>query len=450
MEHIIEPKDRREETAVFRSQVIGPLARRDLVHGELRAELRQLSEQAFRPPGAQRSRCFSVATLERWLYAWRRGGLEALKPRRRSDRGRARRLPDGLRQLVLDIRREHPSVSVAVIRHTLEADGRLQPGSVSDTTLRRLLAEHGLDRVSLARARHVGRQRLRWQAEQPNVLWHGDVCHGPTLTLAGARVPLRIHGLLDDASRRIIALEAHPREREVDLLELLVRALRRHGRPDALYLDNGSTYRGQMLATVCARLHISLLHARPYDPQARGKMERFWRTLRQECLDFLGDVASLHDVNVRLWAFLDQLYHRRPHAGLMGRSPEGVYAERQRQDVPVDETALRDAFTARSRRRVRRDSTLGVDGLDFEVDAAFLAGRLVTVGHCLLDRPAAPWIEHEDRRYPLRTVDPCKNARRPRAYRPDAQRRHVPFDPPTALLDRAVGRRPAHAKEVQP
>ncbi len=119
-------------------------------------------------------------------------------------------------------------------------------------------------------------------------LWHGDVCHGPSLRIDGKVRPLRIHALLDDASRYVVALEAHHTEREVDMLGLFVRALRRHGKPDALYLDNGSTYRGDTLATACARLSVSLVHAKPYEPEARGKMERFWRTLREGCLDFVG------------------------------------------------------------------------------------------------------------------------------------------------------------------
>jgi putative transposase len=104
---------------------------------------------------------------------------------------------------------------------------------------------------------------------------------------------------------------------------VLVRALRRHGTPDALYLDNGATYRGDIRRTACARLGVTLLPARPYDAPARGKIERFWRTLREGCLDFLGPVAALHDVHVRLWAFLDAHYHQAPHAALLGRAHGG-------------------------------------------------------------------------------------------------------------------------------
>ena len=241
----LKPTDHAEAIALFRSEVVGALVRRELAHGELRAALRALSATRFRPPDSTRTRTFSVPTLERWLYAYRRGGLAALRPQPRSDRGRARELTPEQRALLLDIRREHPSASVALILRTLVADGRLAADAVSAPTVRRLYLEHGLDRVGLRDGRHTG--RLRWQAERPLALWHGDVCHGPTLLVGGQPRPLRIHALLDDASRYLVALEAHHTERETDMLGLLVRALRRHGKPEALYLDNGATYSGAAL-----------------------------------------------------------------------------------------------------------------------------------------------------------------------------------------------------------
>jgi hypothetical protein len=254
---------------------------------------------------------------------------------------------------------------------------------------------------------------------------------------------------LDDASRYIVALEAHHTEQELDMLGLLVRTTRKHGAPDALYLDNGSTYRGDHLRTACARMGVSLLHARPYDPQARGKMERFWRTLREGCLDFLGQLSSLHEVNVRLWAFLDQHYHVAPHASLLGRSPATVYETSDRPADPIDETLLRNALTVRVRRRVRRDSTLPLDGDDWEVDHGFLAGRLVTVARCLVELADPPWIEHEGKRLLLRKVDPVRNFRRKRAPITRGETDTiVVFDPPKALLDRAAGRSPSADEET--
>jgi len=443
------PKDHGEEIALFRSQVIGPLSRCELVHGELRAELVELSQQRFRPPGSDHSRTYSVPTLERWLYAYRKGGLPALVPQARSDRGFAQQLTPEQRELLCDIRREHPRASAALILRTLVLDGRLGKDEVTESTLRRFYAEQKLDAASLA-VPTQGKQRLRWQAERPNALWHGDVCHGPALRIAGTPRPLRIHALLDDASRYVVALEAHHSEQEVDMLGLMVRALRRHGAPDTLYLDNGSTYRGQVLRLGCERLGITLLHAKPYDAPARGKMERFWRTLRQGCLDFLGQDASLHDVNVRLLAYLDQHYHKASHGALLGKSPAQVYAAcRDLPPDPLTEEAIRQALTFQERRRVRKDSTLSIDGDLFELDQGFLAGQLVTVVRCMVPGAGPPTVEHEGKRLALHSIDPVQNARRKRnsaAVEADRAPR-LPFDPPGALLDRAVGRPPRHKEQ---
>lgn len=428
----LEPSDHREAVALFRAEVIGAIARMELSRGELRARMQELSRQKFRPPGSPRLRSFGVSTLERWYYRYRSKGLEGLLPAERSDRGRARQLSPSLRALVVDIRREFPSASAALIARTLVKQG-LASG-LTATTLRRFYAQRGLTRGS--RQTEPGAVRLRWQAERPHALWHADVCHGPTLTLADGRVPLRIHGVLDDCSRAVIALEPLASEREVDMLEVFVRALLIHGKPDALYLDNGATYRGAALRLACERLGITLIHAQPHDPQARGKMERFWRTLREQCLDFLGTASTLHDVRARLAAFATE-YHRSPHAGLLGECPAAVVATSTAR--PVEERALREALTSPVRRRVRTDSTLSIHGKTYQVREAFLGGRVVTARVYALDQTPEPSVEFDGRRYRLEPVEPKTNGstRRRERARPEGTPK-TGFDPNQARLDELV------------
>lgn len=446
---ILTPKDHAEAVAVFRHGLIGRLVSRVMDHGELAEALRLAAKERVRPPGSERTRSFSVPTLERWLYAYRRSGLDGLRPRARSDRGRGRKIDPTLRKLLCDIRREHPAASVPLILRTLRADGRLGP-EISSTTVRRLYREQGLDKVP-QRDGKGPTTRLKWQAERPDALWHGDVCHGPTLTIAGRKTPVRIHALLDDASRYIVAFAVEKDEKEETMLRLLVRALRLYGAPDALYLDNGSTYRGDALRLCCARLGVSLLHARPYDAQARGKMERFWRTLRESVLDHLGEVAKLEDITKRIQAFLDAHYHAAPHAGLMGRAPVLVYAPGQREIDDLSEARLRTALTVRQRRQVHRDTTLSVRGRLYEIDHGYLAGRKVTVAYCLLDEPLAPFVELEGQRIPLRPVDPVHNAhaKRPPRRPSSATTASAPvhFDPGGALLEKA-SREATHASAI--
>lgn len=429
------PEEHAHEVARFRSEIIGALRHRALSRGELQQELTRLSEQPYRPPGSVRSMRFSVSTLQRWYYAYKNRGLAGLAPRLRKDRGRGRKLPAELRALLLDIRREHPMASVPLILRTLVQGGRMNQADARPATVRRLFVEHGLDRAHLC-SQQEQPIRLRWEAAGPNALWHADVCHGPTLQIAGGAFPLRIHALLDDASRLVLTIAALDNEREEAMLHLLVRALRAHGRPEALYLDNGSTYTGTMLRTFCSRLGITLLHAKPYDPQARGKMERFWRTLRQGCLAFLPTQTTVYEVQQRLETFVQHHYQNVPHAALMGKTPLLAYRPSVHTALPIDEATLREALTLRVRRRVRKDTTLSIDGMLFELAQGYLAGKIVTVGTCLLDgAPSVPWAEYEGRRFPLHPCDPKHNGQRRRALcsapaaRPGAA---VPFDPTAA------------------
>ena len=435
----LSPRDHRERVAMFRQSVIGPLMVRSFAHGELRAELEKLSQQCYRLPDADCTRRFSVATLERWMYAGKAGGIDALCPKPRADKGRGRSFDDETRELLCDIRREHSSASVRLILQTLIDEGRLDADAQRhQPVVRKLFAARGLLRCSArvedTQGPSAAKTRLRWEAERPGALWHGDVCHF-AITEGGVRKPVRIHGMLDDASRYVVALEARWTEKERDMLALLLDALKRLGLPDALFLDNGSTYIGDTLATACTRLGVVLIHAKPHDPRARGKMERFWRTLREALLDFCTGDTTLDLLNEKLAAFLAR-YHDTPHAGLLGRTPRSVFRAYVRND-DLTEDKLREALTVRENRRVSHDNVLSIDGTDWELGQGFLAGKRVTIVRSWYDPKAPPAVEIEGRRLPLIPVDAKRNGKRrrpPRGEAPEPTRAKTGFDPAATLV----------------
>jgi hypothetical protein len=154
--------------------------------------------------------------------------------------------------------------------------------------------------------------------------------------------------------------------------------------------------------------------------------------MREGCLDHLGEVGSLDDVNQRLTTFLERHYHPAPHAGLLGRAPIAAYAPSERTPNRVDESQLREALAVRERRRVRRDTTVSVLGRTYELQQGFLAGRVVDIVYSYLDDPPQPEVEYEDIRYPLTLVDPVANSRRrrlPRRAHGEMPRQPVDFDP---------------------
>ena len=178
----LRPKDHAEEIALFRAQVLGPVLNRELYRGELLAELRVLAKRRFRPPGCDHTRTFAVPTLLRWHRRYRKQGLDGLRPVSRQA-GDALSLTDDERELLLQIRREHPAVPANVILDTLLLDGRLDRGRISAQTLRRLYRRHGLARMTRAQAGRPRGERRRWEASHVGDLWHADVCHGATLVL---------------------------------------------------------------------------------------------------------------------------------------------------------------------------------------------------------------------------------------------------------------------------
>lgn len=420
---------RREEIAAFRLGIVGDLLTCDLTRGELTLALKERAERRYRPPGAETTRTYSWKTLQRWYYAAQRGP-RALKPRPRR-RGNALALTADQRALILEVRRAYPSASAELILSELVRQGIIDRGTVSVSTVRRLLRHADLPRGSNNRAQ---RRRLRWTSPRPGYLWHADVCHIFAYGVDGIRRHYCVHGILDDHSRALVALEVRATETERDLLEVLASALLRHPAPAVFFVDNGSCYRGNVLSTACQRLGIRLVHAKPYDPEARGKMERLWRTMRQQCTDHLGPVREDAEVSKAVHAWMDA-YHRRPHGGLMGKQPLKVYREGI-QGRPHSPAELARALEITAKRRVAKDATLSVDGALYEV-GGHLAGKTLTVRTCGLTG-AVLGATYQDRDVPIGPCDPTANQRRSRpAVTEEAPRTDLPFHPVAGLIEAA-------------
>jgi hypothetical protein len=186
--------------------------------------------------------------------------------------------------------------------------------------------------------------------------------------------------LMDDASRLIAHSAFCPGETALDIEAVLKQAVLKRGLPVKLVIDNGPAYRAKTLQGICARLGIHLVYCRPYAPEGKGKLERWHRTFRNQFLSELDTsrLRDLGDLNARLWAWLEALYHQTPHAGLEGRTP----LQRYQQDLPRIRTLgtlaarIDQVFHHRIKRKVRKDGTVSYQGMSFEVPYA-LVGRWV-------------------------------------------------------------------------
>jgi len=365
--------------ALFRYSVLGPLvSRADLQRGELKATLHELATRHYDIPGSRNSR-LSEKTIEAWYYAWRRGDIDALTPKPRSDRGQSKLAPE-VREAILAAKRENPRRSIRVLRRLLEGRGTVARDELSRSAIHRLLQAHGLSRPSGAASEPE--EHRAYVAHYAGDIWYGDVMHGPRVPMGGGMRKAYLVSLMDDASRLITHSAFRPGETALDIEAVLKQAVLKRGLPVKLVIDNGPAYRAKTLQGICARLGVHLVYCRPYAPQGKGKLERWHRTFRAQFLSEL-DTSRLRDpgdLNARLWAWLDQVYHRTAHSGLEGGTPLARYQQDLARVRTLGATAARldELFYHRVERKVRNDATVSYQGSRFEVPYA-LSGKPVVL-----------------------------------------------------------------------
>lgn len=327
-------------------------------------------------------RIYKVSTLESWYYRYRHKGFEALHNQPRSDKGQGRRLSPDAIETLLAMRRAQPELYAATLLRQLERQGTIETGSVSLTTVYRTLRANGLDKASMKSAGPTGPTKA-FEVSWANQLWMTDGMWGPNVPIGEGGKPIRTHllGLIDDCSRLCPHGQYYPGERIECFLDLFKHALCSRGIPEKLYTDNGALFRSEHLRTVCANFGIQLIHAKPYAAWSKGKIERFFRTVQSDFEQSLvfQPVRDLTELNRRFWRWLESEYHQRVHRALDGQSPQERFQQRSEglRTVPpgMDVDGL---FLKRTTRRVRRDATIALDGMMFEVPVS-LRGRQVEV-----------------------------------------------------------------------
>lgn len=405
--------DDRTKEALFRHAVLGDVLSRKLKRGELASLLAELSEKTFDDYRC-RPRRMAVSTLQEWLYHHRHGGFEALKPVPRSDAGSSRKLSPELKQLTIDLKREDPGRSAPLILRELELSGRINRGAMSVYPIQRLLRRHGL---SGPRMELDVPARFRWQASMCGELWQADALHGPMLVNPVSGRPQRaiIFGLLDDRSRIIPYLEAGFGETEHRFITVLHNAIARKGIPRKLLLDNHASFTGHDLRLLCAKIDIHLVHSRPGDGQSKGKIERFWRSLREHVVDRLDlkEVTTIDELNLRLWSYVESEYHCRPHASLSGKTPMQAWEEDSGDIRWVsDHSVFEQVFFGQAERWTRNDSTVQWRSVFYEVPP-YLRRCKVRLRYSLLDVSRLSLMDGNVE-IPLRAVNPVANAHRSR------------------------------------
>lgn len=400
------------QIATFRFGIIAELVDGTrFEHGEKSSLIRQKASREYTIPGSKRTR-LSKAVIQLWLKTYKASGcrIESLKPKRRSDRGVYRGLPAHLCMAVRRLKKEAPRMSVPVMLQKLRQSMEIAENEkVNVSSLYRFIKAEGLSEGTTAEV-----DRRRFEAEFPNDIWQCDVMHGPLVELDdGRKRKTYLFAIMDDHSRLIVHAEFLLSESYDSLRLCLRKAIEKRGLPRKFYVDNGACYRAADLEQALALLGIALTHSRPYTPEGRGKIERWFRTVRSSFLPVhAAEGLALRSLTARLDAWVEA-YNTSTHSSIQ-TTPEARF----RAGIACVRPAPRDLasyFRTIEVRRVKRDRTIRLSGRVFEAPLGLINKSVQVRYHD--DKPEDVEVFFEDRSYgfaPL--LDVHVNARVGRSY----------------------------------
>jgi transposase InsO family protein len=379
--------------ALFRFGVLGPLVSARLEHGDRAAYFAEAAARRHVMPPDGRIVQLSPRTIEAWFYRYKRGGFDALIPDAREDKGTSRAIRPEVAEVIVRAKREKPRRSVRRIIRMLERAGLVTKGELARATVHRLLAAAG---ISARPVRGPAAERRSFLAEHPGDLWVGDAMHprAPVIAPDGKLRKVILFSQIDNATRFLLHsyLVIVDGEDAAAQEYGLKQAILKYGVPRVYYVDRGPAYIAHSLRAICAELDVQLLHADAGDAEAKGSIERWHRTWREEVEDELPDTPlPLADLAAKHWAWLGAEYHARKHE-TTGRIPrEHLLAEAHEiRAVPRDKD-LDEIFLHRDTRKVRKDGTVRWRGGYLEVRAE-LTGKHVELRFDPADDSALPRV----------------------------------------------------------
>lgn len=367
-------EDKNRQIAIFRFGVIHEfVGGASLTARQRRRLMREKCQRKWVIPFSARTR-ISKSSIYRWIRRYQNSGgkIESLYPVARTDVGKSRRLDQETIAIIVNARSEQPDVPVPLLLADLKRQ-YLVPQITGLTTIYRLLHQHNLmDKTPTAQ------DRRKFEAQLPNDIWQSDVMHGPKVMVDQRLRKTYLIAFIDDHSRLIVHAAFYLSENLAAFMDAFEKALAKRGVPRKLYVDNGAAYRSRKLEFTCATLAIALIHARPYKPQGKGKIERFFRTVRSHFLPF-ARTRSLSELNQDLTHWLDTAYHQRKHSATamtpFERFTRNLECIRQ---APKD---LKDYFRKAVYRTVAKDRTISLENRLFEAPVVLIGKRVLCLYH---------------------------------------------------------------------
>ncbi len=390
---MIEEKNKR--IATFRFGVISDIVTcLNLAYGEQERLVQEKCERQWEIPFTSRT-YISRSTIYEWIRKYKDSGnkLESLYPRSRCDAGISRTIDDETAAFIIQTKKEKPGISLEdLINQTVKKNTGLAHHMLPESNVYRLLKSYGLT----GNKSRTPIDRRKFEAENPNDMWQSDVMHGPKLLYKNKLRKTYLHAIIDDQSRLIPNACFYFSENLATYLKFLEEALKRRGLPRKLYVDNGAAFKSHHLKYVAASLEIALINAKARQPEGKGKIERWFKTVRSSFLPtFEGN--TIEEINTSLTHWVNKVYHHRIHSST-GEKPINRFASNM-ECIRIAPSNITDHFRKTVLRTVARDRAVTINGSIFEAPVALIGKRVKLQYH--EETPDSVEVKFEQKSYGL-------------------------------------------------
>ena len=395
------------EVAQFRFALIAPVIQGLYPDASATAYYKRVTASPLTLPDGS-TVTYSYKTLEKWKSQYSIGGLDALMPGTRSDKGIPRALNEDAIAEIYRIKEEHPRMNATQIYTHLVRESFI-PATVSVDSVQRFIRHNDL---KSARDPNL-RDRKAFEEDEFGKIWQADTCYLPHITEDGTSRRVYCIMIIDDHSRLLVGGELFYNDNACNFQKVLKDAIATYGIPDKLYVDNGCSYSNAQLSMICVSLGILLLHTRVRDGASKGKVERHFRTLKERWLYTLdiNKITSLSQFNGMLKDYMRD-YNTTFHRGIDTIPLERYQASKDHPRKPESRQWLDDCFYNRITRKVRKDSTISIDKVCYDVPMQFISAK-VDVRY-LPDDMTSAYILFDGEKFPIRQTsrnDNCHTRR---------------------------------------
>lgn len=395
------------EVAQFRFALIAPVIQGLYPDASATAYYKRVTASPLTLPDGS-TVTYSYKTLEKWKSQYSIGGLDALMPGTRSDKGIPRALNEDAIAEIYRIKEEHPRMNATQIYTHLVRESFI-PATVSVDSVQRFIRHNDL---KSARDPNL-RDRKSFEEDEFGKIWQADTCYLPHITEDGTSRRVYCIMIIDDHSRLLVGGELFYTDNACNFQKVLKDAIATYGIPDKLYVDNGCSYSNAQLSMICVSLGILLLHTRVRDGASKGKVERHFRTLKERWLYTLdiNKITSLSQFNGMLKDYMRD-YNTTFHRGIDTIPLERYQASKDHPRKPESRQWLDDCFYNRITRKVRKDSTISIDRVCYDVPMQFISAKVEV--RYLPDDMTSAYILFDGEKFPIRQTsrnDNCHTRR---------------------------------------